>query len=71
MGGMKIETNIPIPSGRGRENGLAATFRKMKVGNSVVFIGGVGGVFTTAKLAGIKVTTRKEAAGGVRIWRIK
>lgn len=68
MGGMKIEKNIPIPIGK--VSGLTSLMRKMKVGDSVA-VPASAGVYTQAMLAGIKVTTRKEAAGGVRIWRIK
>lgn len=61
-----IESNIPLPE---PERGLfATTFKKMKVGDSVLFPGERKSYSSLAKQLGGTVATRKEE-GGIRVWR--
>jgi hypothetical protein len=64
-----IEKNIPIPA-RSRRGGLAEVVRQMQVGDSIVIpVAQRNGMGPLALRLGIKVATRKEAVGQVRVWR--
>lgn len=73
---IKIEINIPIPSGR-KHSELGNTIKKLKVGDS--FLAPLnachGTIAIQAKRAGIKYTTRSEQSkdpnlpNRIRVWR--
>ena len=70
MAAFVIESGIPVPAGK--TNGLTATFRAMKVGDSIFVPATIArsGFASTAKAANIKVISRRERDGS-RVWRIE
>ena len=65
---VKIEKNVPfVRTGAGAPNKYP--WREMEVGDSFVLPYVRRGFSTMAKLAGIKVATRKEG-DKLRVWRI-
>jgi hypothetical protein len=70
----KIEKGIPIPAQRRalREGSLASVIRKMEVGDSMIVTQKQrNGAFAIAHPLKIKLLSRTQADGTVRIWRIK
>lgn len=69
----QIESGIPLPEkGQRRHTGLTATMRKMQVGDSItVAAKSRPNVFSVASAAGIKITTRLEPGGSLRVWRME
>ena len=69
---MRIDKDIPVPEARNNQ-GISATLRKLKKGESVFFLGkkagDMGGFIEHCGLTG-KVT-RRTIDGGCRVWRIK
>ncbi len=69
---LKIESGIPIPKPIAKQ-GISATLRLLKVGDSVHIPGkksvDMSSFIYAAKLSG-KLTCRTDATG-VRVWRIK
>jgi hypothetical protein len=69
----EIEHGIPIPETRWRRlNSVSALIRKMKVGDSVIVNQRQrNAAFANAKSNKVKLLSRTQADGTVRIWRIK
>jgi hypothetical protein len=67
----QIDTDIPIPPPyHARSFGLTATLRALRVGHSfLIDRSRRQSVLFQAKRAGIKVTTRLQPGGRVRVWR--
>jgi hypothetical protein len=64
---MKIEKGIPVPKGRG--DGITATLRALKVGESVL-VPSLNAQVLAARAMG-KGKWRSALEGNIRIWRIK
>ena len=72
---MRIESGIPIPSSRHTNpaiNELRDTFKKMKVGQSVVvdWLKENAQIYHTARDVGARVSIRKVDGQGWRVWRV-
>jgi len=68
-----VEKNIPIPLVRGGKGLRKWPIDKMEVGDSFFSLE-YGGVRKSAKILGIKITTRQveeDGVKGIRVWRIK
>lgn len=66
---IKIESGIQIPT-RGNPDGFAAKLRSMKVGDSFLFPKEKrNSLAARARGAGVKLVTRKDGEGTVRVWR--
>lgn len=72
MTAIKIEKGIPIPPKGNRMGGLVGAMRSLEVGDSLVLPSGSSSnkPYATARDVGIKVTTRKQPDGSIRVWRI-
>lgn len=68
---VKIEKRVPVPA-TGRTTGMMDAMRSMSVGDSFVLPKGIQpyGTHAYAKIAGIKITVKKQK-DGYRVWRIK
>lgn len=73
-GELKIDKGIAIPPRRERI-GMAATLRRMEVGDSMLIAKEMCGDKNIARMAGyalgIGCYVTRKVDGGVRIWRIK
>jgi len=71
----KIESGIEISQRRPTTNRLINAMKSMKIGDSFVLPGSYkrsgGNLKLYSTLAGIEVTTRKQADGEIRMWRIR
>lgn len=68
MTSIKIEENVPLPVRH--QIGVTATLAKMKIGDSILVpLAARNGISGLAMRVQIKVTTRKEGSGHVRVWR--
>lgn len=67
---INIEKNVPLPSRSRGGVGLTSVMKKMEIGDSIVIPKERRNVAaSTARFAGIKIATRAEEPGGVRVWR--
>lgn len=64
----KIDSGIPIQPSR-REQGVTATLRLLKVGDSFLSTARRNALYSCAHAIGIKVSIRKTPEG-LRVWRI-
>lgn len=71
MSDLKIEKGVPIP-GRRSYGSFTATLRKMEVGDSI-FVEGMRGQDVGGRFQHVKPMkfAKRDAEGGVRIWRIE
>jgi hypothetical protein len=71
----KIESGVEISQRRPTTNKIINAMKTMKLGDSLVLPGSYkrsgGNLRIYATLAGIEVTTRKQADGEIRMWRIR
>lgn len=66
-----VEHGVPLPPPGERQGGVAATFRKMRVGDSVVMPSKKRScIFSVAKATGIRATVRRIDDKSFRVWRI-
>lgn len=66
---IKIEKGIAIPIGH--QVGISATMGKLEIGDSfLVNESSRPGLFTAASKSGIRILTRRDGGGKVRVWRI-
>ena len=64
-----IEKGVPMPAGSKSTTGLAATLRRLEVGDSFVCDKTDGTIRAAANQVRIKVAIRKHDGGGYRVWR--
>ncbi len=68
---IKIEKGVPMPRGRGQGE-FGAALRSMSLGDSIVLPRAKQSTATfLARVAGIRVTTRKISDKEIRVWRIE
>jgi|TARA_R100000084_G_scaffold102948_1_gene58771 hypothetical protein len=76
----KLEKNISITKSGRRPKKYDFPFKDMEVGDSFQMHGTINGnersteynaVYTQAKRKGIKVTSRKQSDGSIRVWRVE
>ena len=67
----EIEKNVPMPTARRYTKGLAATIRRMEVGDSFVIEKARRcTVYIIAKKLGDRKLSVREVDGACRVWRI-
>lgn len=72
MNELVICHNIPIPPMRVTIGKWKTVFSKMNIGDSVEIEGvKIASAFVAAKNMKIKITTRKQENGKIRIWKIE
>jgi hypothetical protein len=70
----EIEKGVPIPprEGRTRPDSFAGHLRKMEVGDSIIVNQRQrNGAFASAHTLKIKLLSRQQSDGTIRIWRIE
>lgn len=71
---INIESGIPLPAARNASRpGYVAAFRQMKPGDSFVVpdMKTANAARTAGVASGVKVATRAQPDGSVRIWRLE
>jgi hypothetical protein len=68
---MKVEVDKSIPIPRSNMGRPKYPWRDLKIGDSFYVPKYTNSLHYCAKRIGIKITTRKDAEGGIRVWRIK
>jgi hypothetical protein len=68
-----IEKGIPLKSNKGALGSLTKIFSEMKIGDSFVAPRQMerSNIYGYARLAKIKIATRVQEDGRIRVWRIK
>lgn len=67
MNELVIEKGIPLPK---RSGALTSGLRKLQIGDSFLTDKLVPAFSVTAKRIGIKIASRKQPDGQMRIWRV-